>query len=116
MGERICKCGKTMTIQNKNLIREIGGKKRTIIGVPILYCENCKEVLYKAKTIKKIDELLKAFPEKDTILYAEFSVDIYTETIRKLDITSNDYLDSMDKPANYANLISVLSHFNGQTA
>ena len=114
MGARVCSCGKNMTIINESLIREVNGKKTIITNVPVLFCENCKEVLYKARTIKKIDELLKAYPERDTISYGGSSIDI--EIIKKLSPIIDGHVDDLDKPISFAYMISVISRFYRQTA
>ena len=119
MRERICSCGKKMIVKSEELIREINGKKTTIKDVPVLYCENCREILYKAKTIKRIDELLKAYPDEDIVLFEEFPAtmnSINMEVIRKLNLIIEEYNDDMDKPVSYANLISMISHLKKHTA
>jgi len=69
MKERLCRCGRPMIKEKRTITRNISDRKVTIKDVPILYCNYCQEVLYNARTVKKMDELIRKFPNENLLVY-----------------------------------------------
>jgi YgiT-type zinc finger domain-containing protein len=110
MKERICSCGETMITKKTTVERKIGSKKITIKNVPVLYCNNCKEILYNARTVKIMDKIIHDNPgENEFDFYDPIdSVGKYLDTL-KSSIASTGMesylLADPDKPISYADLI-----------
>ncbi len=110
MTERLCHCGGTMKTIRSNIDREISGKKVTINKVPVLECNRCKETLYRARTIKVMDRLIRQYPDKDTLLYSdpadpsEINEEIYN-MLEKLEISGQDWLINSDAPVSLGEFV-----------
>ncbi|MDD2510924.1 MAG: YgiT-type zinc finger protein [Syntrophomonas sp.] len=110
MTERLCHCGGTMTTMRSNVDREISGKKVTINEVPVLECNRCKETLYRARTIKVMDRLIRQYPDKDLLLYSdpadpsEINEEIYN-MLEKVGILGQDWLINPDAPISFKELL-----------
>lgn len=87
MKERLCRCGRPMAQEKRTITREIGNRKIVIANVPVLYCRHCQEILYSARTVKKMDELIRRFPNKTLLTYPnllDFNSDLRSR-LSKLD-------------------------------
>ncbi|MDN5327049.1 MAG: Antitoxin component of bacterial toxin-antitoxin system, MqsA [Moorella sp. (in: firmicutes)] len=69
MRERICRCGRPMNKEKRTVTRNIAGRKIVIKDVPVLYCDYCGEILYNARTVKKMDELIRKYPDQNLLIY-----------------------------------------------
>ncbi|WXJ79260.1 hypothetical protein MTMBA_13450 [Moorella thermoacetica] len=103
MKERLCRCGRLMNKEKWAVTRNIAGRKITIKDVPVLYCEYCGELLYNARTVKKMDELIRKYPDQDTLVYPQ---------PLELDKNAPSFLKNMggnDEPVNLAYLASLMT-------
>jgi len=103
MKERLCRCGRPMNKEKKAITRNIAGQKITIKDVPVLFCDCCGELLYTARTVKKMDELIRKYPDQDTLIYRQ---------PLELDKNAPSFLKNMggdDEPINRASLASLIA-------
>lgn len=110
MKERLCRCGRPMVQEKRVVTREIGNRTIVIKDVPILCCVHCKEVLYSAETVKKMDELIRRFPDKTLLVYPNL-LDVNSELrayLSKLDL-HNILSAGSDEPVKRYEVISLAS-------
>ncbi|WP_353733685.1 type II toxin-antitoxin system MqsA family antitoxin [Syntrophothermus sp.] len=58
-----------MVQEKRTVTREIGNQTIVITNVPVFCCTHCQEILYSAQTVKKMDELIRRFPNKTLLVY-----------------------------------------------
>ncbi|NPV29201.1 MAG: YgiT-type zinc finger protein [Firmicutes bacterium] len=110
MKERLCRCGRSMVQERRTITREIDNRKITITNVPVLYCKYCQETLYNARTVKKMDELIRRFPDKTSLIYPnllEPNSDVLS-FLDKLDLHGTLIAES-EEPVRLYEVISLVS-------
>ncbi|HHW40915.1 MAG TPA: YgiT-type zinc finger protein [Syntrophomonadaceae bacterium] len=105
MNKRLCRCGQPMLKVKKTISRNINNQEITIYNVPALYCEQCKQTLFSARTVKKMDELIRKFPGKKVFEYPNFPSpsDDAINILKKLGI--DDLSDDSEQPVNKWDII-----------
>lgn len=91
---------------NKTVTRNIGGRQITLRNVPTLYCDECKETLLNAKTVKKMDELIQNSPDETHLDYPTL---FQPEVFSYFPDLDKFFLEETEEPVKLAEIVTIMS-------